>query len=40
MRTPKIWIVDIIEAVDLIKELTVGYDFEKFKSDKRTYLAI
>ena len=40
MRTPKIWIIDIIEAVDTVKELTTGYDFDKFKSDKRTYLAI
>lgn len=40
MKSPSIWIIDIINATHTINRLLSGYSFEQFKQDERTNLAI
>ena len=40
MKSPNIWIIDIINATDTLDRLLKGFDFDRFKTDERTQLAI
>jgi uncharacterized protein with HEPN domain len=40
MKSPSVWIIDIINATDTLDRLLEGYNFDRFSSDERTQLAI
>ena len=39
-RTPHMFLVDIVEAIDAIKEFTEGMDFDTFQADRKTKAAV
>lgn len=40
MKSPKVWVIDIIQATETIERLLVGYEFKAFSEDERTNLAV
>ncbi|NOQ55035.1 MAG: DUF86 domain-containing protein [Thermoplasmata archaeon] len=39
-RSPHMFLMDIVEAIDAIKEFTSGMDFDAFLADRRTRAAV
>ena len=39
-RSPRLFLEDIVESIEAIKEFTEGMDFDGFNTDKRTKAAV